>query len=260
MALQAHSRRAAVLTELRFHEEAVGALQEALAGGTNLPAATRHEYQGRLRAAQHAARPRVDRFMQQHKLAPDYYSLLALPRSCTTADVRKAYKKMALALHPDKLSFGGYTAQLGSTGSRLADVAEAAQARLQEGASWLFKCLGEQCCGGGREQAPFWGRLSAAVACREGYCRNRHAHSRPSFSCWHDAAEASEVLADPEKRRELDLELQGGAHSAHSMHHSRTNSRYARYAYYPPDSYGGSYAAGGFHSSHYGHGSYWAYS
>jgi molecular chaperone DnaJ len=33
---------------------------------------------------------------------PNYYSLLGVERDCTEADLKKAYKKKSLQLHPDK--------------------------------------------------------------------------------------------------------------------------------------------------------------
>lgn len=32
----------------------------------------------------------------------DYYDLLGLEKSCNEADIKKAYKKLALRFHPDK--------------------------------------------------------------------------------------------------------------------------------------------------------------
>jgi len=38
-----------------------------------------------------------------------YYALLGLPKSATLADIKKAYKKLSLAHHPDKLAQRGQT-------------------------------------------------------------------------------------------------------------------------------------------------------
>ena len=57
--------------------------------------------------------------------------------------MRKAYKRLALHLHPDKVvSQCRYTAQLTEVGAVVLP-AEEAQGRLQEDAKWLFQCLGE---------------------------------------------------------------------------------------------------------------------
>lgn len=57
--------------------------------------------------------------------------------------VRKAYKRLALQMHPDKAASScRYSCQLGEGGAVVLSVA-AAQGRLQEDAKWLFQCLGE---------------------------------------------------------------------------------------------------------------------
>ncbi|PKA46770.1 Chaperone protein dnaJ 49 [Apostasia shenzhenica] len=40
--------------------------------------------------------------VRQIKLKKDYYEILGLERSCTVEDVRKAYRKLSLKVHPDK--------------------------------------------------------------------------------------------------------------------------------------------------------------
>lgn len=60
-----------------------------------------------------------------------------------TSQVRKAYKRLALQLHPDKsASMCRFTARFGRAGALVA-AAEEVQCRLRERASWLFSCLGK---------------------------------------------------------------------------------------------------------------------
>ena len=63
--------------------------------------------------------------------------------------VRKAYKKLALQLHPDKsTSVCRVVTRCCGRGSPAFEAAQA-QARLSERATWLFKLLGECVWGGG---------------------------------------------------------------------------------------------------------------
>jgi hypothetical protein len=62
--------------------------------------------------------------------------------------VRRAYRRLALQLHPDKaVAACRYATRCAGCGAPAFD-AEEAQARLQDRATWLFKLLGgwDLCC------------------------------------------------------------------------------------------------------------------
>lgn len=138
--MQAHSRLATLLTELSMHSSAVEELKAAIAS-PDVPAATRKEYEARLQTAQQAARRENTRGESQ---PVDHYRVLGVQRECTTEEVRKVYKKLALLLHPDKsASACRFADQMGPVGSRLAGPVAEVQTRVRDAATWLFKCLGE---------------------------------------------------------------------------------------------------------------------
>jgi DnaJ family protein C protein 7 len=113
---RAHSRLGGLLARARHAEGAVAALERLAAlpgGGGGGPGVA-----GRLAEA---------RALERRRAVTDHYALLGLPRGATAADVRGAYKRSALAHHPDKaLAQCRFADRLGSLG---APVASAAQAR-----------------------------------------------------------------------------------------------------------------------------------
>ncbi|KAG7669048.1 hypothetical protein Ndes2526B_g00764 [Nannochloris sp. 'desiccata'] len=164
---KAHSRLAALLSELGMYSAAVDELNAAIASHESITPASKAEYQNRLRTAKEAAMPRRTFYGTTMNLPPaNHYKVLGLERGCAGDQVRKVYKKLALQLHPDKsttacrVSFQ-ICGNRSSRGSDLTGPAGETQKRLEDGASWVFKCLGE----------------------------------------------ANETLSAPEKRRELDAEL-----------------------------------------------------
>ncbi|KAI7843595.1 hypothetical protein COHA_002837 [Chlorella ohadii] len=162
---KAQSRLATLLSELGYHSDAASAL-EAAAAAPGIPAADRKEYQSRMASEQAAAkRASSRRGLGGSQAALDHYKLLGLERSVTSDEVRRAYKKLALQLHPDKAASAVRLAPRCAGCGSAPFEALAAQGRLQERATWLFKLLGE----------------------------------------------ASDVLSDASKRRELDHALRAAA-------------------------------------------------
>lgn len=146
---KAHSRLATLLSELGMYSSAVDELNAAIASHDGITSTSKAEYQNRLRAAQQAAAPRRT-FYGTMMNAPraNHYKVLGLEKGCDAAQVRKSYKKLALQLHPDKsttacrVSFK-ICGTGSSVGSELTELAAETQKRLENGASWVFKCLGE---------------------------------------------------------------------------------------------------------------------
>lgn len=183
---KAHSRLAALLTELRRHEEAAAEL-EAVVALPGLTPNSKSSYQRRLAQARAAAqrRPSFGGFLAaglrggSDSCQPHHYRLLGLQQQCTQEEARRCFKKLALLLHPDKAaSTCRFATRLGDAdwpGVRevVGGPAEGVRRRFEASAGWLFKA----------------------------------------------AQEAAEVLLDPQRRRELDAELAeeegtgfGGAH------------------------------------------------
>ncbi|EIE19931.1 hypothetical protein COCSUDRAFT_58168 [Coccomyxa subellipsoidea C-169] len=168
---RAHSRLATVLSELKHRTGEADALERLQALPVSAPAEAASVAQ-RLRAARTAAR----------SATPDHYKVLGLARDAdaeevnlfsfkeTTgynlqgkegslyspgsglhhlaviagqpATVRRAYKRSALQLHPDKaLAQCRFSSRLGPHGVLLMDTPQVL-ARVRDNADWLFKCVG----------------------------------------------------------------------------------------------------------------------
>ncbi|KAL6772029.1 TPR10 [Auxenochlorella protothecoides x Auxenochlorella symbiontica] len=146
---KAHSRLATALGEVGRHADAAEALRRALACRGATPA-EKKGYQTRLAAAQRAAAPRSNGMMRrggegEAPPPPDHYRLLGLAANCSGEEVRRAFKRLALQLHPDKTAGAvRCRASLGSCGVVIEEDQETElRQSLQEAATWLFKCLSE---------------------------------------------------------------------------------------------------------------------
>lgn len=76
-------------------------------------------------------------------IKPDHYSLLGLSQNADKSQIKKAYRKLALRLHPDKF----LTSSMIFTdlhGVRLCFTQNSnIKLRIQEYGTWLFKLVGE---------------------------------------------------------------------------------------------------------------------
>ncbi|PSC71960.1 isogeny subfamily C member 7 isoform A [Micractinium conductrix] len=141
---KAHSRLATLLAELGYHSDAASSLEAALAT-PGLPSADKRDYQQRLKGEKAAESRAISRasVFNGGSAPVDHYKLLGLERGAAAEEVRKAYKKLALQLHPDKsTSVCRVVTRCCGRGSPAFEAAQA-QARLSERATWLFKLLGE---------------------------------------------------------------------------------------------------------------------
>jgi hypothetical protein len=121
---------AAVLVDLGLFLDAQRSIERAVACAADTT--QRASYLSSARSIAHHRRQQADHWM-----------LLGLPHGSSAADAKKAYRKLALKLHPDKTSQSvKVDYQLGKDGCRLGS-AEETQREMLERATWLFKLLGE---------------------------------------------------------------------------------------------------------------------
>jgi DnaJ family protein C protein 7 len=116
--VKAHSRLATLYTELDMLADAVAAYKTML----ELPLERNEETQARSTLATQTARSKNNRPV-------NWIKLLGVEASASAADIKKAYRQLALVHHPDKAGRGGVSA----------DVAKA----RAEMSSKLFKHVGE---------------------------------------------------------------------------------------------------------------------
>ena len=177
--------------------------------------------------------------------------------------VRRAYKRLALQLHPDKAASAVRLApRCAGRGSPLYEAAAAAQ-RLQERATWLFKLLGE----------PGWlalGLTRGGVQASLPLCKlctlHPPTHPPPSHPPIPSPGEANEVLSDASKRRELDHALRCAAASSRgsASPFGASSSGFGSYGgggygAYGAGGYGTGYGGGGYGGGYGGFGSYSSY-
>lgn len=131
---KALSRSAALWLEAGRPAAAVEAL-EALQGlSAKLKPAERQELGSRLGRARAAAAGRSQ---------PDHYRLLGLKQGASADDVRRAYKKFALRMHPDKAASACRFGTSIVPGTPLVGDASAIEAAVQEQANKLFASISE---------------------------------------------------------------------------------------------------------------------
>lgn len=137
---KAHSRLATLLCDLHMYSAAKEELEAALVGDGVTPEA-KAEYRRRAHAAEVAGTPRRG-YGALIDPPTNHYKMLGVEHTCAVNDVRRAYKKLALYLHPDKVTSNTKVAtQVGHVGTVLREPAERVHTLLQDHATWLFKCV-----------------------------------------------------------------------------------------------------------------------
>jgi tetratricopeptide (TPR) repeat protein len=126
-----HSRMAGLLFDLGLYLDAQKSIERAVACAAT--SKQRSEYQNAKNSISHHRRQQMD-----------HTRLLGLHHSASVVDGKRAYRKLALKLHPDKTSqaTNRIQFQLSEAGSRLW-TAEETRHQVLEQATWLFKQLGE---------------------------------------------------------------------------------------------------------------------
>lgn len=81
--------------------------------------------------------------LAQDKATPRHYSLLGVTSGASQADIKKAYRKIALRLHPDKASSECKVQFAVSENGIVALEKDTTMSQLQGNATWLFKLIGK---------------------------------------------------------------------------------------------------------------------
>jgi len=136
-----HSRLASVLSELKDYNGAAAELQTALSL-PGLDQTMRIGYQQRLSEARRRASLMTPSFLSEttenHR---NHYMLLSLEKTCGEAEVRKAYKRLALVFHPDKSVSSCPFARSLDGGSQLI-IAHSIEENIRKEAAFVFQLLG----------------------------------------------------------------------------------------------------------------------
>jgi tetratricopeptide (TPR) repeat protein len=136
-----HSRLASVLSELKDYNGAAAELQTALSL-PGLDQTMRIGYQQRLSEARRRASSMTPSSLSEttenHR---NHYMLLSLEQTCGEAEVRKAYKRLALVFHPDKSVSSCPFARSLDGGSQLI-IAHSIEENIRKEAAFVFQLLG----------------------------------------------------------------------------------------------------------------------
>jgi DnaJ family protein C protein 7 len=126
-----HSRMASIFLELGMCGEARRAAEQAISVAVD--PSQRTKYCSMLKTI----------LLQGTTGGPKYHLLFGLNRDFSESDVKKAYRKLALRLHPDKTSQStNVEYQLGNLGVQVLSAGKTRQS-MHELSTWLFKLLGE---------------------------------------------------------------------------------------------------------------------
>lgn len=85
------------------------------------------------------------------KRCKDYYEVLGVDKSCTDSDIKKAYKKLALQLHPDKNRAPGAVEAFKSVGNAVAVLTDPQKRKAYD----LYGSDGQQAYGRGGDQRQY---------------------------------------------------------------------------------------------------------
>lgn len=136
-----HSRLASVLSELKDYNGAAAELQTALSL-PGLDQTMRTGYQQRLSEARKQASSMTPSYSSEiTENYRNHYMLLSLERTCGEAEVRKAYKRLALIFHPDKSVSSCSFARSLDGGSQLI-IAHSIEENIRKEAAFVFQLLG----------------------------------------------------------------------------------------------------------------------
>ncbi|DBA87393.1 TPA: hypothetical protein ACH3X1_004435 [Trebouxia sp. C0004] len=129
-----YSRLAAVLGSLHLSSGVVAALEQLA------ELMKSHGARDPFKTASRLSQARGD---VRRKQPVHHYRLLGLSQTCSSEEVRKAYKKCSLRFHPDKaITHCKFAFSLGLQGAALGDRLEI-ETRVRDEANWLFKCISE---------------------------------------------------------------------------------------------------------------------
>eukprot|EP00803_Ostreobium_quekettii_P002701 evm.model.scf_775.4 EVM.evm.TU.scf_775.4 scf_775:35485-41164(+) len=131
---RAQVRLARLLMQVSRPQAAVGVLQKVVDSGC----ATNSDHrEALLRLGEAQA-------MVTKDPEPDHYRMLGLKADCKIEDVKKAYRQLALRLHPDKaaLNIPCLSLKFGSSGVKVLGESRIREC-IKEEASWLFKLVNE---------------------------------------------------------------------------------------------------------------------
>ena len=147
-----------------------------------------------------------------------YYDLLSIASTATTEEVKKAYRKKALQLHPDRYSY--VVCSLAPEYAQLTLVPPVRNPQGQQDGHKEFKAVSEAY------------EVVYAAVCFSSWCYN----SVPALQCRQVESVCVQVLKDPGKRATYDA-IKDGFPGRRNSPYSAGTATYTEtsYTYYKPD-------------------------